>query len=295
MKIDSQKILTKRVAKIVRACRKNLGINQTTLAQELGVDQSALSRVEGCKQNLTAQQWFQFCHFVGISPESLSSGLIEISQHPEREFIQGRKLKLPERFAENALSKVRSVQPIIRGFIAKYGEKQFDSFVKKLKLDPDYFVDLNNQINFNFCIDISKYLVQKGAIQRNTIWKLTQCAKDAHLHGSLHYQYDYLPQQGRLQLFETLNSNISRYGENFKFEILDVSRTSFRIGVTPLPHMSEFSYDRDPDLGDFFCEYNRSYLSAFLASDKTKFVRVDVIENQYLDPGANRCIYKVHN
>lgn len=53
------------VGRLVKTARTNARINQTVLAPKLGLDQSALSRVENGHQSLTAAQWVQLCMEIG--------------------------------------------------------------------------------------------------------------------------------------------------------------------------------------------------------------------------------------
>lgn len=49
----------KKLGQIVRRYRKDVGLGQVQLSRYLGLDQSALSRVENGKQPLTAPQLFR--------------------------------------------------------------------------------------------------------------------------------------------------------------------------------------------------------------------------------------------
>lgn len=60
------------IGREVRRHRKSAKVRQTALAPILGLDQSALSRVESGKQTLTAAQWVLFCHHMSI-PNQLAS------------------------------------------------------------------------------------------------------------------------------------------------------------------------------------------------------------------------------
>jgi transcriptional regulator with XRE-family HTH domain len=64
------KRLDKNIGAFLRKMREEAEYNQTELAPLLGLDQSALSRVESGKQQLTAGQLVTFCHAVGL--ESLT-------------------------------------------------------------------------------------------------------------------------------------------------------------------------------------------------------------------------------
>lgn len=54
----------------IQRCKR--GINQTQLAPVLGLDQSALSRVESGRQQLTAAQWVLLNLSIGVKHDRLS-------------------------------------------------------------------------------------------------------------------------------------------------------------------------------------------------------------------------------
>lgn len=58
---------------IVRDIRKERKIQQTVLCKALGLDQSALSRVENGRQVLTAAQWVLFCRTMGVMGDGLAN------------------------------------------------------------------------------------------------------------------------------------------------------------------------------------------------------------------------------
>lgn len=60
------KRLDRNIGAFLRKMREGAECNQTELAPLLGLDQSALSRVESGKQQLTASQLVTFCHALGL-------------------------------------------------------------------------------------------------------------------------------------------------------------------------------------------------------------------------------------
>lgn len=58
--------LNHEIGAFVQATRKANGWKQTEIAKRLGLDQSALSRVENGKQSLTAAQWVTFCEGLSV-------------------------------------------------------------------------------------------------------------------------------------------------------------------------------------------------------------------------------------
>lgn len=57
----------------VRRLRKESGLGQVEFAVELGLDQSALSRIESGKQVLTAPQWVLLCKRLDVIGDYLTA------------------------------------------------------------------------------------------------------------------------------------------------------------------------------------------------------------------------------
>ncbi len=60
------------IGEIVRDIRKHRNLNQTEVCKAIGLDQSALSRVESGKQQLTAAQWVLFCRKLRIKADLIT-------------------------------------------------------------------------------------------------------------------------------------------------------------------------------------------------------------------------------
>lgn len=63
--------LDKNIGAFLRKMRTLNQWNQTELAPLMGLDQSALSRVESGKQQLTASQLVTFCHALGLESHKI--------------------------------------------------------------------------------------------------------------------------------------------------------------------------------------------------------------------------------
>lgn len=62
--------IKKRMIALLRDVRKSHRYSQTELATYMKLDQSALSRIESGKQELSIEVWIRFCLMFGIDPES---------------------------------------------------------------------------------------------------------------------------------------------------------------------------------------------------------------------------------
>jgi transcriptional regulator with XRE-family HTH domain len=282
-KAEPDRILVLRIGKLLQATRKHLGLNQTAVAPQLGLDQSALSRVESGKQMLTATQWFTFCSLAGISPDALTFGVIELDR-PES------AIRLPARYAFEKRSKVRSLLPMLEYARNSLGERGFNAFLEDHKLDTDFFVNLNAEINFNFTLDLAEALVKKTGMSPKDAELITRTAGEASAHGALHHYYDYIF-SNQINLISGYVENASRYGSNFKYEVVEIGKSQIDVAVTPLAHMREFNYRENQALGDFFAHYDKGFFQNFSAYGGQKPLKVTVLENLY--KGSTRCLYRM--
>jgi len=62
--------IKKRMISLLRNVRKGHRYSQTELAKHMKLDQSALSRIESGKQELSIEVWIRFCLMFGVDPES---------------------------------------------------------------------------------------------------------------------------------------------------------------------------------------------------------------------------------
>ena len=284
-KAEPDRILIQRIGQLLQATRKHLGLNQTAVAPQLGLDQSALSRVESGKQMLTATQWFTFCSLAGISPDCLSYGLIELDR-PES------AIRLPARYAFEKRSKVRSLLPMLDFARATLGERGFNSFLEDRKIDPEFFINLNAEINFNFTLDLAEALIKKTGMSSKDAESITRTAADATSHGSLHYYYDCIF-TNQINLIAGFIENMNRYSNNFQYQVVDSGKSHIDVAVTPLPHMKEFNYRDNPMLGDFLCHYDKGFFQNLSAYGGQKPLKIVIAENLYKDKGAARSLYRM--
>jgi transcriptional regulator with XRE-family HTH domain len=282
-KAEPDQIIIMRIGKLLQASRKHLGLNQTAVAPQLGLDQSALSRVESGKQMLTASQWFTFCNLAGISPDALTYGVIELDR-PES------AIRLPARYSFEKRSKIRSLLPMLDFAQSTLGERGFNSFLEDKGIDSDYFLNLNAEINFNFTLDLAEALVKKTGMISKDAESVSRTAGEIGSHGSLHHYYDFI-YSNQLNLINGFVENAPRYGNNFKYEVLENSKNQLDIAVTPLPHMKEFNYRDNSALGDFLAYYDKGFFKNLSTYGGQKPLNVVLLENHY--KGAPRCLYRM--
>ena len=275
----------------MRAARKCVGLNQVEIAQRLGISQSALSKLENGLLVPSAPQWFDFCKISGIVADTLVTGYIERNTPA---LIESHNLetsfKLARRYRENRGSKARAMLPFLSYFSGHYGEEGLEKFLHSIQVDPDLFMDLDNQINLNFCIDISKQLIRDGRLKPKDIPALAKAVNNPQNHGSLNRFYDGA--EGAINRLKVLLLNARYYECNFEYVIEDIKRGSIEFSVKPNRHLADFDY-RDEEIGNFFCLYKRHYFEAFAnrGDTGTSSVLTEKQCHYHGAQGAEKCVY----
>lgn len=288
-----ERTAAKKIARIMRAARKELGLNQESVSSQLGISQSALSKLEHGTLIPSAPQWFSFCRLTGISTQSFITGYIE-RNHPAVVSDASRvgTFKLPRRYALYRGSKVRAVLPFLNYLRACIGEKKLFEFLKARKVDPDYLIDLDNMISLQFTLDIVKYLIEEKFLRPTDVAKLTKPVAQPDYHGSLYSRY--IASQGPAAMITSLVLNARHYECNFSYRIEDQKKNYLVFSVEPEKHLADIEYRTDPVLGDFLCRYKRSYFERFVQTaefEGEKAPEVRELECHY--HGAERCIYRL--
>lgn len=291
MKVSSEEeIVIKRIARLVRATRKQLGLSQESIASKLGLIQSALSRIETGSQMLSAPQWAEFCRFTGISPDSIITGFVDLKRPTTlKQDDRDGTFRIPRRYAKNRGSKIRAMVPFLNYFEATFGEENLHKYLKAQKIDPDFFICLDNQISINFCLDMAEHFSKQGVLKSRDIPRLAAAVTAPRTHGVLHYQYEGMTDRG--SMLELLIQNAHFYECNFAYSIQHRSRKEVEITVTPQEHLKETDYRNHPALGDFLCQYKKHYFSQFTAFGGNKASEIEEVECQF--HGHEKCTYRI--
>jgi hypothetical protein len=275
----------------MRAARKRAGLTQVGVSSGLGISQSALSKMESARLIPSAPQWFSFCEIAGISPDSLTLGYIERNKPAtlgRGELESG--FRLPKQFAEFRGSKVRAVMPFILTFKETFGEDKFGQYLEGMKLDPDFFMDLDNQINLNFVLEAMKTLVSKGDFKARDFTRMSRAVVNPGVHGGVLYRH-YEGAANSIARFKTLIGNARQYECNFRYGIEDEKATSVVLSIEPEPHLDAFDYRNDSVLGNALCKYKQTYFQQVSSCGHGPALQLREIECHFR--GADRCVYEL--
>src|SRR5437016_4238799 len=88
-----------RIARVFRSARKTLGCSQAKFAKELGLKQSALSKIETNALSISVDTLFRFCDLTGISADQVSRGTIETIEKASLKDAENLGLyKIPKKY-----------------------------------------------------------------------------------------------------------------------------------------------------------------------------------------------------
>ncbi len=275
----------------MRTARKRMGLTQIAISKNLGISQGALSKLESAQLVPSAPQWFEFCEMTGIAPDCLSRGYIERNRPAilESDDASLGWFKMPKKYVEFRGSKARATLIFIDYFKATLGEEKFLQYLEMVKIDPDVFVDLDNQMNLAFILDLTRTLIQQGHLKPKDMPALVKTVTRPQSHGSLHRHYDAV--ETSIELLTTLIRNSRQYECNFEYEIEDQKVDRMVISVKPERHLKHTHYKNDPMLGNFLCQYKQSYFERFAYYNGGKGVTLH--ENECHYKGAEKCIYSI--
>ena len=279
-----------RISRVMRAGRKISGKNQTEVSKLIGVSQSALSKFESAILIPSASQWFRISQMLELDMiETFTFGTIDNglsatlgNAYPKTTF------KIPKKYAHSAGSKVRTIRPFLQYFETQIGEEKLERYLKENKVDPDFFVVQDNQLNIGFTLDLATHLIKAGKLGKKDIPVLTKPLSDSAMHGVMSKSYNM--QKNEVQLLQTLVDNAKKYEINCDYKVEAAGRNSLDISVTPSEHLAQFDY-KSALLGDFLCRYKKSYIQQFSTYKGAK--RVEMEESECHFKGADRCVYHI--
>lgn len=279
------------IGTLVRATRKQLGLVQLPVAKRLDLTQSALSRIESGRQVMTAPQWAEFCSFTGISPECIVTGYIEFVKpavlEPARQKIP---FAMPAKYLDERGSKVRATLPLTKFFKSIYGADGFVKYCETNKIDPDFFVNLDNQINVDFSFDLVDFLRRKGHLKSADVVNMTKPAGRPEMHGQLRHTYEGL-RPNVVPLMTAFAAHSLYYDCNFKYGVEEAGRKHIDVFIQPEAHMWEKLRGKDSDTAEFVSRYRKHYCERFAAFGSDHVPHVEHRESFF--KGADKCVFRV--
>ena len=252
-----------KTAKIIRTARKLRGWTQIDCAKKMELSQSALSKMESAILIPSAHQWFEFCACAEIPADSYLQGYLdrlELIRFQDK--VAQKDFKVSDIYRKDAGSSARSMAPMIQWLYSSLGEVKAKKLIKDMGVDPDYFVDLGNQINFRFFVDLFQVMKKKGIYKKTDLSQITQQAASPKAHGSLYVGNH----QGSTveSLLKTAFSKSAFYEVNFDYKIEDVHQNKIAFSVTPKEHLLVNKNLQFAEAREFIDDYRGGYFKSLI-------------------------------
>ncbi len=275
----------------MRAGRKLRGLNQTDLCAQLGISQSYLSKVENGLVEPNVSLWFNLCDVLKIGYNAWREGFIDLLTPASlRSELSENNFKLPSKYAVCRGTKVRALRPLLQRFEKTQGKEALHGFLKERKIDPDFFTILDNQVNFEFFIDLTRALIQNTGLDR--IHELTSAVSNAESHGTLREKYDSQPSPDAV--IYAWVGNARYYDCDFRYRVEDDRKEYLDISITPEEHLENFSHKDDALMKDFILRYQKSYLENLVGYQGKFHGKVTPIEEVGAGTGMGRRVLRVN-
>lgn len=166
------------IGPLMKAARKFKKLNQSDVAKAIGCSQSALSKMEHNLLVPSAPQWFLFSRFTAIPPETLESGYID-RRSPVKFNSEDVSMgfKIPRKYRVHRAQKVRELYPFIK-YLQKHNPEELKSFILDSEIDPEFFLDFDNLINFQLYSNMVERFMRLGLDQFKDICGLANNGHD---------------------------------------------------------------------------------------------------------------------
>lgn len=238
------------------------------LIKESGIPLAQFSEAIGWKTEQTLDWWSgrgdglvgknieSLAQYLGVSPNSLIEKNIDIALIRQR-ILQGPRA-LPENYANNASSYVRTLAHILEYLSMLYGRHYTDSLLRSLNIHPLFFDDLENKINITFYNDIFEELSRRGvddvdiaSLACYIFLSLRETDLGKRFKAATDHQKSYMILAENATLFET----------NFEYDF-QIDSKNIRIIAKPTEATSEL-LKKDPDKFKRLFSYRKNVFSWF--------------------------------
>ena len=265
------------------------------MADALECHQSIVSKLERALIDIDVSSWLIFCSFVSIHPICVKHGFIEqFSQAYLKTSPFENNFLIPKKYRMNRGRKVRSFFPLLKYFYKKLGEKQVDHFISSLGLDPDFFVNLDHQINYQFIIDLFSFMYQTAIIKKHEIKKIFQQEQPSEFSQAFNSRFSKSKNFSLTQLFkvfESFRTNSRFYDCDYQYEVLNFQSNYFDFAVIPEPHIKPVYFSNHCEIGRLLCEVTEGFFINLFR--KHCFVQPTLSLMESLGRGDQRCVYRV--
>jgi transcriptional regulator with XRE-family HTH domain len=246
---------------IMKAARKFRKFNQADVANAIGCSQSALSKMEHNLLVPSAPQWFLFSRFTSIPPESLENGVID--RRMKIKFNSddvSLGFKIPKKYRSQRSQKAREIWPFLQYIEKTQGKDSLNEYYNFTGLDPEFFLDFDNLINFQLFADTVNFLVRQGKNRPEVIHEIVASGQNDKYWDHFGVEWKKL-ENAKAVLTEYIADQIF-FQADFQLNLED---TGDKLVLSYLPefHLKQFK-EIDEELVTFLNEYRRSTIENLL-------------------------------
>lgn len=275
---------------LMKAARKFKKFNQSEVAQAIGCSQSALSKMEHNLLIPNAPQWFLFARFTAIPPETIESGIID--RHTKVKLNNDAVslgFKLPKRYRLNRAQKVREVYPFLF-YLEKKGDTEIlNQFMSNVGIDPEFFLDFDNLINFQMLVDLANVFIRLGVTSTNDISPIVETGQNNLYWDKFGEVWSKL--KGPKELFVEFANEQSFFQADFKIQVEFVSNTLL-VSFIPEPHLYHFLKDVTPEVTAWMTTYRKLTMESL--AQKTIGVKVEARPVPELSKSPLESRFEIH-
>jgi len=176
--------IARRSGIVMRVARKQTGISQRQIASFIDVSQSKYAKMELGKLIPNIREWKELRRIFDLPDLSFETGLIDRGSPMEPlEKQYSGNFGIPSRYSTNRGSRVRMIRNFLDGFTQAVGEKHVFEYIQGKQLDPDFFYDLDHQINLQFVIDLVAHWSSTALIQEHDIDQICKSFSSSEFSG----------------------------------------------------------------------------------------------------------------
>lgn len=264
------------IGPLMKAARKFKKFNQADVAKAIGCSQSALSKMEHNLLIPSAPQWFLFSRFTAIPPETLETGIID--RHSLVKFNSDEVslgFKIPKRYRAHRAEKVREIYPFLTYLKKTRGDEAYNEFVKTTDIDPEFFLDFDNLINFQLFVDTASYFIVNGVNKASAIEELVNTGQDEIYWNHYGVEWKRLTNTKEV-LLQFVNEQLF-FQSDFQ---LQVESNGDKVVLNYLPeyHLKQFK-DQSPELIQFLNHYRMFSIKNLIRRVLGKEIEVELHES----------------
>lgn len=275
---------------LLRLIRKFAGLNQTEMAEALGVTQSTLSRLESGMGDLNLEQLGRLRSKFGIGADALLDGVVPLAAVAKK---FGSGVAMPEEFSVGAGLRMFHVYPFLRLLVDRLGRQKATKVIESLQVDPIVLADGLLPVNLRFLFCLLDVISQRGFLQnRAEFQRLVDFAiAENRLEGRMG---GAAGGAAPVEIMQGFIDRIAAQQREFVYQIRKAKTESLDL-LFEVPSWVQATEDGIRNAGKILCKYQRELVQRLGSEGMGRAVRVEEDRCQF-DPKPSQkssggCLY----